>query len=586
MNLRRLHKGFTLIELVMVILIMAIVATMTVSFLQGGTDGEKWEETRQKLEQIRYAILGERRLENGVDRARFGYFGDMGRMPTSLTVLTAAETPAWVMDTFYGVGAGWRGPYFSGKFTGGQSMLVDAWGNNLVYSTTALSSLASDNANGGTAFASDITVTFPAVERLSTVRGRVSENRAAMANEVVLLQYPVNGTLTAITTTADANGAFLFPGVPYGRRSIYITSVTGGGLGPIPFTVDEPQVTFSPNQADRFGRGAVTYNTGSIVVTTTTISVNSARQGNATSGASTITLNYTVPNTLGTNIALAVGASAEDNTPDVIPTKVTYSTITMSMVVTDYSGYSFNGYTAGGGIFIAMVTGGQKGTITATFAGTNNLRGIAAYTVAEIDSIVPEAQASFKNQDGNTTGIFTPQTDGAMVVSYAHTGMQGTFTAVGPGHTINLQQKISGDASTTAIGHLLATTAGTYAPVGYTHTGPNRMLTLMAAFRSTGRTVSATLSSTYESDQTLAYVTVRWSNSATLRNFSLANVSEKVARVSSGTRIKINSTMTATAGSTTIPLEMLFSQTMGATDFVVVFEWASGLTDTIRFTTP
>ena len=43
----------------------------------------RWEDTRRKMEAIRVALLGDPNGEPGFERTRFGYFGDMGRMPTT-----------------------------------------------------------------------------------------------------------------------------------------------------------------------------------------------------------------------------------------------------------------------------------------------------------------------------------------------------------------------------------------------------------------------------------------------------------------------------------------------------------------------
>ena len=51
-------KGFTLIELVMVIILVGIMATVSVSVMTGNVDAQRYENTLKKMEFLRDAIVG------------------------------------------------------------------------------------------------------------------------------------------------------------------------------------------------------------------------------------------------------------------------------------------------------------------------------------------------------------------------------------------------------------------------------------------------------------------------------------------------------------------------------------------------
>lgn len=256
-------KGFTLIEVVLVILLLGILAAMTASYMREFGDAEKWETTRAKMEAIKTAILGDPEIDSFGERTRFGYIGDMGRLPGSLTVLTASESPAYIFTAYYGVGSGWRGPYISQEFSGEYPIEQDEWGNAFSYSTTAnppsLISYGADGASGGSVFDQDITLEFPASSRLSTVHGTIRSGENTLSDEVVQIQYPVNGTLTEALNTSDAKGFFSFSGVPFGARALMVTSVSPV-IGPVVLVVDEPQEVLGPDVLDQRQKSGVKYN--------------------------------------------------------------------------------------------------------------------------------------------------------------------------------------------------------------------------------------------------------------------------------------------------------------------------------------
>lgn len=261
--------GWTLIELVAVMLLVAILARYMRDVFDTNSDSTKAEMTLQRLEAIKSAILGVDSSESneGV-RLNFGFLGDIGRLPTSLGELSSqGSLPSWSYSTVYGVGAGWRGPYVSGADSLARATQNDAWGQPFVYSTTLptpfLSSLGSDNAVGGAAAKTDVVVEMATSLWRSRLSGNLREGNAVVASAIVEVNYPAAGALSAVTTTSDANGFFQFNSIPFGVRSLRVISPTAYGPSPVVVQRGEVQV---PDSALNYrgGAEAVTYQTSSV----------------------------------------------------------------------------------------------------------------------------------------------------------------------------------------------------------------------------------------------------------------------------------------------------------------------------------
>ncbi len=154
MRMRNSNKGgFTLLELVVVLAILAVVTTLAMRSLDHVLDGKREETNRLAIEELRDAVLGSPD-DHAADGTRTisGFVADMGRLPLAVEIngdLTLAElwmdpgvrfdirpaipdhgVPAGFADPQVLVAGGWRGPYL--HLPMGSSQWMDGWGNPMI----------------------------------------------------------------------------------------------------------------------------------------------------------------------------------------------------------------------------------------------------------------------------------------------------------------------------------------------------------------------------------------------------------------------------------------------------------------------
>ena len=83
MNCFRLKKvgGYSLFELLAVIIIVGIIASVSMRSMRGSVEVSRVEETKQEMDHLAWAICGNPALISGGVRTDFGYVGDVGALP-------------------------------------------------------------------------------------------------------------------------------------------------------------------------------------------------------------------------------------------------------------------------------------------------------------------------------------------------------------------------------------------------------------------------------------------------------------------------------------------------------------------------
>ncbi|MFC1475282.1 prepilin-type N-terminal cleavage/methylation domain-containing protein [Candidatus Zixiibacteriota bacterium] len=125
------QKGFTLTELVIIIVTLGILAAVAIPKFGDLTDNSKITATKNEMMAIKRAIVGNAEAISGGQYIDRGFEGDIGLPPTALQDLVIKPGSLLVYNKLTSIG--WNGPYLDS--TEG-SYLSDAWGVNYLYQTS------------------------------------------------------------------------------------------------------------------------------------------------------------------------------------------------------------------------------------------------------------------------------------------------------------------------------------------------------------------------------------------------------------------------------------------------------------------
>ena len=228
------RKGFTLVEVIVILIVMSILAAVAVPVALRVFETAAEDATREEMINLKKAMIGDTDRQQSAVRGNFGFLGDMGRLPTNLDELyRQGSLPSFSYDNVRQAGAGWKGPYITGSFSGEEAdkFSKDGMGND--YALTVgpgqldgvLISTGSDGLSGT---ADDIALEILPVETTATLRGGVKDALGnGISNVSVNLNFASNGILTSVTATTDTNGNYSFSSVPFGPRSVQVDPPAG-----------------------------------------------------------------------------------------------------------------------------------------------------------------------------------------------------------------------------------------------------------------------------------------------------------------------------------------------------------------------
>ena len=218
-HLRRRESGFTLLELVVVIAVMAVLSTVALRSMTGVASQSRFEATQRTLEQIHDAILGfanDRQPDGTLISS--GFIADVGRPPRSLDELInqpvdlssfdVGRVPA---DTDIFVSGGWRGPYI--RLPVGATNLCDGWATSLIETRNAdgyietVSSYGADCLSGGTGYDLDLSSSITSADYTASLTCLVTVSATNALNcTVTLVVYgPGTNRLTSVPIPLIAN---------------------------------------------------------------------------------------------------------------------------------------------------------------------------------------------------------------------------------------------------------------------------------------------------------------------------------------------------------------------------------------------
>ncbi|MCP4704746.1 MAG: prepilin-type N-terminal cleavage/methylation domain-containing protein [candidate division Zixibacteria bacterium] len=210
MNIRT-QNGFTMIEMVMVIVIIGIVASVGTVQMMPSLETSRIEATKAEMQALSFAIVGDPSVYTNGARSDFGYVGDIGSLPANLDALAT--------DPGFGT---WDGPYIKSDY-GSNDYKEDGWDVLYTYSDTLLRSTGSGS-NIDKIYASN------SIDLLAnSVSGYLLDADSEMPGPVykdsisVNLIYPNgSGAIATMSINPNDNGDFVFSGIPIGNHTLRV----------------------------------------------------------------------------------------------------------------------------------------------------------------------------------------------------------------------------------------------------------------------------------------------------------------------------------------------------------------------------
>ncbi len=162
------QRGFTILELIVVVGVLGLITSLTTDYMVNETNQQRYQATKKRIAQIHYAFIGDSSRSLNNQPVFSGYLADTGQVPKYLRdLLSNGYCTNAILKTESDCTAGkaewrevtnWKGPYLqatankklmdeTGKVVATIPVFRDGWGNHLDYNNQDVTSV--DNLNFG-----------------------------------------------------------------------------------------------------------------------------------------------------------------------------------------------------------------------------------------------------------------------------------------------------------------------------------------------------------------------------------------------------------------------------------------------------
>lgn len=221
------QNGYTLVELVVIILVVAVLVGIAASRMQESISEAKYEQTLSEMDQLTHAMTGNPETYAQGARSNFGFAGDNGALPPNLNAL-AHNPGGW---------ATWNGPYIDSGATGAE-YAQDAWGTSYILSDTLLRSTGSGSNLDKVVIGSSSMVTG------NVVRGNFVDAdhhlpATGSSDDVVFRLVVPNGSggYAVRIDTLNPDGTFVLSNIPMGNHTLDVIAIPDADTVEIPVSV-------------------------------------------------------------------------------------------------------------------------------------------------------------------------------------------------------------------------------------------------------------------------------------------------------------------------------------------------------------
>ena len=247
-------------EVIIMIAIIAVIMATGMKANQNVQFREKFENTIVEMQMLKRAIVGNSLLRTNGIRNDFGYVGEMGRLPASLSeLMTRGSQSVVIYNSTLHLSTGWSGPYLQETFTNYTSNpLTDEFDNSYEWDLTELPnsgdtisariiSRGANKAIGGTGIDADITLEIFKREWIGNITGKAFDSAGKkLKKATVRLYYPDgSGGISTKTKISNGKGVFSFFQIPFGPRSLTFTPKGGAEAPPRQIRIDTAAKTLA-----------------------------------------------------------------------------------------------------------------------------------------------------------------------------------------------------------------------------------------------------------------------------------------------------------------------------------------------------